>query len=126
MDELLQNVLGKALDQAHYRINLFNIKENIKIKTESIMTHAANGGVFKADRNLISFVKAVIDHGYTTVVLIDINGNPIEITDVKGFYAEIFSKYFEATNYYHIEYTKLKRARTTVDQFSLILSEKNE
>ena len=116
--------LAKALDFANYRVTLFNNKENIKLKVEAMLTYAINGGMFKATIDLINFTKLVIDSGYESVVLIDINGNPIEITDVPSFHDEIMGRYFEATNYYHVEYSKLKKARTVRDQFPDMLIER--
>jgi hypothetical protein len=113
MDDRLQ----RAIEFANYRVSLFNSKENIKLKVDTMLTHAVNGGIFKATVDLINFTKLVIDLGHDYVVLIDINGNPIEITNVTEFHSEILSKYFEATNYYNIEYRKLKQARTVRDQF---------
>lgn len=109
--------LKRAIEFANYRVSLFNSKENIKLKVDTMLTYAVNGGIFKATVDLINFTKLVIDLGHDSVVLIDINGNPVEITDIPVFHAEILSKYFEATNYYNIEYSKLRRARTIRDQF---------
>ena len=108
MDERLQ----KALDFSKYRIALFNRKEDLKLKVNNMLIHAHNGGIFKASQELISFVKLLIEGGKQTVVLIDVNGNPIQILDTQAFFDEILSKYFEATNYYHIEYTKIRSARS--------------
>jgi flagellum-specific peptidoglycan hydrolase FlgJ len=113
MDDRLQS----ALEFSNFRLNLFNIKENIKVKVDSMLTTAMNGGVFKIDRELICFVKMVLDAGKDSVVLIDDNQNPIEITNIQTFYDDILSRYFEATNFYNVEYTKLKRSRSTAEQF---------
>ena len=107
--------LKRAIEFANYRVSLFNSKENIKLKVDTMLTHAVNGGIFKATVDLINFTKLVIDLGHDSVVLIDINGNPVEITDVPGFHTEMLSKYFEATNYYNVEYRNLRRARTIRD-----------
>lgn len=113
MDERIK----KALDFSSYRITLFNTKENIRTKVDSMLLHAVNGGIFQVNTDLISFVKAVIDMEKDSVVLIDNNGNPIEIIDPKKFLDDIFDRYFQATNFYHSEYTKLKKARSVKDQF---------
>ena len=119
MDERLQ----KALDFSNYRISLFNQKENIRLKVESLLTYACNGGIFKASIELITFIKTVEDLGYNSVVLIDTNQNPIEISDLKKFQNDILSKYFEATNFYHSEYTKLRKTRSVKEQFEDIIEE---
>lgn len=113
----------KALNFSNYRISLFNIKENIKLKAESILTYAINGGIFKSNLDLINFTDLLIRQGRNSVVLIDTNGNPIEITDIKSFHEELMDRYFRATNFYHVEYTKLKKARSVKEQMAEIFSE---
>jgi len=122
MDEKLE----KALAAANHRLNLLNLKENLKIKFDTIVTYATNGGIFKATRELIVFVKIIIDSNRSTVVLIDENGNPIEITDIPNFYENLLDKYFQATNYYHYEYTKLKKIRSSAELFSELTKEDNQ
>lgn len=119
MDDRLQ----KALDFSNYRISLFNQKENIKLKVETLLTYAINGGIFKVSPELITFVKTIKDYEYNSVVLLDLNQNPIEITDLDKFLKDIISKYFEATNFYHSEYTKLRKTRSVKEQFDDIIKE---
>lgn len=119
MDERIQ----KALEFSSYRVSLFNIKENIKLKVDSMLGYAINGGLFKANPELISFVKMIIDSGRPAAVFIDINGNPIEISDLQSFYENLMDRYFKATNYYHVEYSKLRSARSVRDQFKEIFPE---
>lgn len=112
MDERLE----KALAFANYKTSVFNNKENIRIKTDTLLTYAINGGIFKITLELINFTKLLIDSRVSVVILIDSNSNPIEITDVVSFHEDILSKYFEATNYYLVEYKKLK-TRNVKDLF---------
>jgi hypothetical protein len=120
MDDRLQ----KALDFSKYRISLFNTKENIKIKVDSMLTFSVNGGIFKISTDLISFVKAMKDSGYSYLVILDMNKNPIEISNLDNFLKDITSKYFEATNFYYSEYTKLRKMRSVKEQFEDIIEEK--
>lgn len=115
--------LSKALEFSNFRISLFNKKENIRLKMDSMCSYAVNGGIFKADPQTITFVKLVLDSGRDQVVLLDINGNPIEITDIKLLYEELTSRYFQATNFYHVEYDKIKKARSVKSLFSEIFTE---
>jgi hypothetical protein len=119
MDERLK----KALEFSNYRISLFQRKEDLKLNMANMLTHASNGGIFKINPALICFVKTVIDKGKTRVVLIDSNENPIEITNTQDFYDAIFNKYFEATNLYHTEYSKLKSSRTVSSLYEFIEEE---
>jgi len=108
VDERLQ----KALDFSKYRISLFNRKEDLKIRMNSMLTYAQNGGIFKITPEFITWIKLIIDSDKDRVVLIDSNGNPTEITDLNNFYKNITEKYWEAVNVYHAEYVKLKSARS--------------
>ena len=104
--------LEKALEYSKYRISLFNRKEDLKVKFKAMLTYAHNGGLFHIDQSLITFVELLTRQDRDRIVLIDANGNPIEINDPAGFLAEIFSRYFEATNLYHYEYTRLRASRS--------------
>ena len=112
--------LKKALEFSNYRISLFQRKEDLKLNMANMLTHANNGGIFKIDPTLICFVKQLVDKKKIRAVLIDSNENPIEVTDLKEFYNVIFNKYFEATNLYHIEYSKLKSSRTVSSLYDFI------
>lgn len=104
--------LKKALDFSNYRISLFNKKEDLKIKFNTMLLHSCNGGNFKITQDLICFVKLMIDSDREDIILIDVNNNPIQITDPSEFFVEIIGKYIEATNFYYSEYSKLKKARS--------------
>tara|TARA_B110000503_G_scaffold23073_1_gene35886 strand:+ start:1702 stop:1932 length:231 start_codon:yes stop_codon:yes gene_type:complete len=60
---------------------------------------------------LISFVQTLITQGHVKAVLLDVYNNPIEIVELDDFLDEILSRYFEATNEYHAEYSKIKKSR---------------
>lgn len=103
--------LNKALEFANYRVTLNNQKAQLKAKTQNLLSYSINGGTFTIDIPLITFCKQLIDDGQKDVVLLDIYNNPIKV-DTKSFYAEIKSRYFEATNEYYAEYEKLRQARS--------------
>tara|TARA_B100001093_G_C26784013_1_gene995856 strand:- start:1375 stop:1746 length:372 start_codon:yes stop_codon:yes gene_type:complete len=102
--------LQTALEFSNYRQTLNNQKEVLKAKTESLLSYSINGGTFTIDRELITFVKILIDDKHTDAVLLDIYNHPIAI-DLQNFYAEIMSRYFEVTNDYYVEYEKIRKAR---------------
>jgi hypothetical protein len=118
--------LSKALEFSNFRVSLFNKKENIRLKMDSICSYAVNGGIFKADPQTITFVKLVLDSGRDGVVLIDVNGNPIEITDIRSLYEELTSRYFQATNFYYVEYDKIKKARSVKSLFPELFDEESK
>ena len=102
--------LQTALEFSNYRQTINNQKEVLKAKTESLLSYSINGGTFTIDRELITFVKILIDDKHTDAVLLDIYNHPIAI-DLQNFYAEIMSRYFEVTNDYYVEYEKIRKAR---------------
>jgi hypothetical protein len=102
--------LTKALEFANYRVTLNNQQAALRAKTQSLLSYSINGGTFSIDRTLINFCKLLLDEQQAKAVLLDIYNNPIMV-DVKSFYDEILSRYFEVTNDYYAEYEKLRRSR---------------
>lgn len=102
--------LTKALEFANYRVTLNNQQSALRAKTQSLLSYSINGGTFTIDRELITFCKLLLDSKKKQAVLLDIYDNPIQI-EVKKFYEEILSRYFEVTNDYFVEYEKLRKAR---------------
>ena len=85
-----------------------------------MLTYAHNGGIFKISPDLLVFVNLIISSGKDRIVLIDSNGNPIEISEPKSFYDDIFNLYFEAINDYHSEFVKLKSARSVSSIYEFV------
>jgi hypothetical protein len=107
----MSSKLSKALEFANYRTTL-NVQHNaLKAKVQTLLSYSTNGGTFEISHELISFVKMLIDKEYSNAVLLDVYQNPIMIDNLNDFLEEILSRYFEAVNEYHAEYTKLKKAR---------------
>ena len=104
--------LNKALEFANYRITLNNQLAALKAKTDSLLSYSINGGTFTIDRELITFCKALLDAKEKEAVLLDIYANPIQV-DLKDFYDEILSRYFEVTNDYHKQYADMQTKRRT-------------
>jgi|TARA_R110000803_G_scaffold95189_2_gene162977 hypothetical protein len=102
--------LQTALEFSNYRQTLNNQKDVLKAKTESLLSYSINGGTFTIDRELITFVKVLLDDKHNDAILLDVYNHPIAI-DLSNFYAEIMSRYFEVTNDYYIEYEKIRKAR---------------
>lgn len=109
MDEQLK----KALEFSNYRQTLAIQKRILKEKIDAQLTYACNGGVFKIDRSLISFVQMFIDQGRVeNVPLIDANENPIMVENLENFRDDIVDRYYESTLEYYTEYEKLKKSRS--------------
>ena len=109
MDEKLE----KALDFANYRQSLAIKRKTIKEKIDAKLTYGVNGGLFKIDRPLITFVQMLIDQDRSTnVPLIDSNDNPVLIEDLVPFRDEILDRYFSSTLEYYEKIKELKKARS--------------
>ena len=106
----MSSKLTKALEFANYSTTLNIQHNNLKAKVQTLLNYSINGGTFEISQTLISFVKTLIDQGNTQAVLLDIYTNPIQV-ELEIFLEEITSRYFEATNEYHVEYTKLRKSR---------------
>jgi hypothetical protein len=102
--------LTKALEFANYRATLNNQQQVLKSKTQSLLSYSINGGTFTINRELLTFCKLLLDDKKKQAVLLDIYDNPIQV-DLREFYDEILSRYFEVTNDYYAEYEKLRKAR---------------
>lgn len=102
--------LTKALEFANYRVTMNNQNAALKAKTQSLLSYSINGGTFDIDLPLLTFCKQLIDLEHTEAVLLDVYKNPIKV-ELAEFYEEIFSRWFEVTNDYYVEYEKLRKAR---------------
>ena len=107
MDERLQ----KALEFSNYTLTLNNQKRNIKNRVAQLQMVHSDGGVFIADHETISFVKALVDTEEKNVHILDSKNNPIKVVEPKDLLDKLFSAYFSATNEYANEYAKLRKAR---------------
>lgn len=104
--------LEQALTYANYKVTVFQQKQNLKLRLDQLLTYAHNGGIFNVSDTLIAFVDSLLRREVNEVVLIDERGNPVKINDLQSFQDDIFSLYFEATNEYHAEHEKLRKARS--------------
>lgn len=105
--------LTKALEFANYSVTLENQRRALKEKYLADIIFYHNGGCFAVTKELINFVKTLVDTGNDTgVVLIDDNNVPVEIADLNVFLETILNKYFTASNEYYTEYQKLRKQRS--------------
>lgn len=105
--------LKQALDFSNYQQTLLIQKKQLKEKTDARLTYGHNGGLFKIDRSLISFVQLLIDQERTeNIPILDFNDNPIMINDVVEFRDEILDRYFTSLYEYYEHYEKIKKSRS--------------
>ena len=103
--------LKKALDFSN-TMKTFNLnKNNLRVKTQNLLSYSTAGGSFTVDQSLISFMNFVVSSGKTEISLLDKNNVPIHIDDTEKFLDEVSSLYFEVVNDYYNEYQKLRSSR---------------
>ena len=109
-EEALQR-LEKALDFSN-TMKTFNLnKNNLKVKTQNLLSYSTSGGSFTVNQSLISFMNFVVSSGKTEISLLDKNDIPIHIEDTEKFLDEVSSLYFEVVNDYYNEYQQLRSSR---------------
>lgn len=109
----MDDKLKSALDFAQFRQAFAIQHKTLKEKNQAKLTYGYNSGIFKIDRELICFIQMLIDKGRSSsVILLDINDNPIIIEDLAAFQVEVLDRYFTATNEYFEEYQKIKKSRS--------------
>ena len=109
----MDDQLKSALDFANYRKTFSIQRKTLKEKIEAKLTYGFNGGIFKIDQELISFVQTLLSYNRTSgVILLDQNENPILIEDLSVFQDEILDRYFTSTVEYYDQYQELKKSRS--------------
>lgn len=109
----MDDQLKKALEFSNYRQTFSIQRKTLKEKIDAKLTYGVNGGIFKINQSLITFVQMLIDQGRTSgVPLIDSNENPILIDDLIGFRDEILDRYFTSTLEYYNQYQEIKKSRS--------------
>ena len=112
MDERLE----KAFQTANFMASLTGQRKIALEEFQQGLIYYQSGASFTVTRELLSFVKLLIDSGYTEdTVLIDDNSMPVQIKDLQAFYDNILDQYFQSANQYFVEYTNLKRQRKVED-----------
>jgi len=105
--------LKAALDFSNYQQTFSIQKKVLKERIAAKLTYGFNGGLFRIDRTLLTFVDMLCAKGRTSgVVLLDTNENPVLVDDLEVFREELFQRYFEVTNEYFDQYQKIKKSRS--------------
>lgn len=111
MDQMDQKV-QKAYEVANYMTTLSNQKAILKQEFKQNLLFFFQGHTFTVSKELINFVKTLIDlNQETDVILIDDNDLPINIDHLPKFLEDILNQYSMAVNSYHSKYTQLKVSR---------------
>lgn len=109
----MDDVLAKALEFSNYRQTLSIQRKTLKEKINQDLTYGCNGGIFKIDPSLISFVQILIDQGRKeSVPLLDINDTPIMIADLEKFRDDIIDRYFTCLYESYKKDQDIRKSRT--------------
>ena len=105
--------LAKAFNSANLMAVLNIQKQVLKEEFYQNLIYYHNGGVFTLSKELITFVKTLLDLNNTAdIVLIDDTDTPIAIADINAFLNDIVSVYTGAINEYYTKFSNLKKSRT--------------
>lgn len=109
-----------ALDVANRMVTFNTQKELIKQEYKESCLYHENGHQFTIDRELINFLTALIQMGYTEdVVVIDDFENPYMISNIEEFRSNIFSIYAKKSNEYYHKYIELKKNRSVLTMIGM-------
>ena len=65
-----QERLAKALDFSN-TMQTFNLaKNNLKVKTQNLLSYSTNGGTFRVSQELIAFVNMTVVSGKSSLILL--------------------------------------------------------
>lgn len=105
--------LKQALEFSNYQQTVSIQTKQLKERFDAKLTLGYNGGLFKIDRSLITFVQMLIDQDRSeNVPLLDFNQNPVLIENLNNFRDEILDRYFSGMLEYHSEYERIKKSRS--------------
>lgn len=115
MDEKLE----KAIQTANYMASLTSQKKLALEEFNQNLVYYYNGSSFTASRELINFLKGLVDAGSQTFIVLDDNNVPVEINDITDFSNKISNVYSTALQSYFLTYSELKKKRRVEDLVSL-------
>jgi hypothetical protein len=115
MDERLE----KAIQTANYMATLNTQKKLAYEEFTQSLIYYHNGASFIASRELINFIKTLLDLGYAEFVILDDNNIPVEIANGKEFLQSLVDIYTQAANTFIKTYNDLKKKRKVEDLVNL-------
>jgi len=107
----MDNRLEKALDFSNFRMILSTRQENLKTLMKNKLVLSYEGGLFKINQDLLSFIYTLLSQEIKEYIFIDRNDIPILITDLNEFYQKAKDKYENAIKQYFNSFQKLNEAR---------------
>ena len=109
MDEKIK----KAFEIAELATTFSAQKQILAEEYVQNLNYYYNGGIFIINKELITFLKVIKDiTNNNTIVLVDQNNTPIEVSNIDEFLENILAKYYFAHNEYYTRFQNLKTSRT--------------
>lgn len=103
--------LEQALNFSNFRLILSTKQKNLKILLNNKLKVSYQGGLFNIDQTLITYLYQLNEMNVSKCILMDLNGIPILITDIKDMLEIIIDKYNKALESYYKNYQRLEEAR---------------
>ena len=100
----------KLIAHSRSRFDHAAAKRTLKEKYQGKLVFAHNGGMFKAEPNLIVFLESCWGQGQIDPVIIDLYGNPVKVHSTK-LLNEAMKIYKEQTTAWLKEYEDLNKNR---------------
>lgn len=108
----MEEKVKKAFEIANYMSTLAEQKRIIFEEFQQSLIYFYNGSTFRVTRELINYVKTLLDLNQTDAVLIDDNNIPTDIQNLSEFLDKILNVQTQAVNQYHTKYQKIKKNRS--------------
>ena len=115
----MDDKLEKAVKVANYMATLTNQKRIALEEFKQNIIYYHSGASFTANRELINFVKTLVDLKNESAVLLDDNYIPVEISNLSDFLTQLIELYTESSNKYLVKYSELKSKRRVEDLVKL-------
>jgi len=103
--------LEQALNFSNFRLILATRQKSLKVLLNNKLKLSYEGGLFKVDKELITYLDTLLSKNTKNCVLLDVNDIPILINDIKELFDKSTELYSKAINQYYQSYQKLEEAR---------------
>jgi hypothetical protein len=104
--------IDKAFEIANFMTTLNNQKRILHEEYNQSLYYYKDGNTFKATPEFISFVSSIVQSNIESSVILDQNGIPVLVSDIKDLLTSLISTYTEASNGYFYNYQKLISSKT--------------
>ena len=106
-----EELFNAAIDQSNFRAIFENQREKLIEILKADLIYPYNGGYFILGPSLFYEISMHAEYDKVSATLLDINYNPIEVSDLDDFLFNTKAQYFEAIKTYKIGLDYLKKSR---------------